>query len=414
MLPLEGLRVVELTTAWAGPMAGRVLAHFGATSFHIESPTRTNTWRSNRDAPNPPTYPDLDPGARPFDRCFTFNSQNINKRSLVIDLKTEDGIAILRDLLHDADVLLCNFRPGMLQRLGLDPADLSETNPGLIVLEMPAYGLDGPESSYAALGPTMEMASGMSAMIAYPGGEPTVTGPSYMDPIGGFNAAAAVLTALHARDRDAPGQHIEIGQVEAAMQFIAPALMAGEDVVPDGNHVPHMAPHNAYPAAGEGEWIAIAAEDDAAWRALAAEMGRPELAADPRFATLEGRKANEAALDACVAEFTRGHDRHALAERLQATGVAASAVETALDLAHSAYLEARGFFTTLTHREAGTHRHPGLPFHAENSSGSARTASPPYGEGNRYVLEEVLGLPPERVEALLASDVLADVPAKGV
>lgn len=413
MLPLEDLRVVELTTAWAGPMAGRVLTWFGAEAYHIESPTRTNTWRSNRDAPNPLTYPDLDPGARPFDRCFTFNSQNVNKRSLVVDLKSEDGQAIMRGLLAEADVLLCNFRPGMLQRLGFDHATLSKDNPGIIVVEMPAYGLDGPESSYAALGPTMEMASGMSAMIAYPGGEPTVTGPSYMDPIGGFNAAAAVLTALHHRDRTGEGQHIEIPQVEAAMQFVGPALIAGEDVEPAGNHVPQMAPHNAYPAEGEDSWIAIAAQDDAAWRVLAHEMGRPDLGADPAYATLAGRKADEAALDAAIAEWTRGQDRHVLADRLQAAGVAASAVETAVDLSRSDYLHARGFFTELEHREAGRHRHPGLPFHSEAAQGSARFAAPAYGEANEHVLRAVLHMPEERVAAILAGPALADVPTPG-
>ena len=159
-------------------------------------------------------YPDLDPGDRPWDRAFTFNSQNVNKRSLVVDLKNPRGISVMRRLIAVSDVLLCNFRPGMLRRLGLDYETLSEDLPGLIVVEMPAYGLSGPHASYSALGPTMEMAAGMSAMIAYPGGKPTVTGPSYMDPIGGFNAAAAVLTALLYRDRTGLGQHIEVAQVE--------------------------------------------------------------------------------------------------------------------------------------------------------------------------------------------------------
>ena len=278
MLPLEGIRVVELTTAWAGPMAGRVLAWYGAESIHIESPSRTNTWRSNRDRPNPVTYPDLDPGERPWDRCFTFNSQNVNKRSLVVDLKNPLGFSVVRRLIATADVLICNFRPGMLQRLGLDHATLSKDQPGLIVIEMPAFGLTGPDASYAALGPTMEMAAGMSAMIGYPGGQPTVTGPSYMDPIGGFNAAAAILTALHHRDRTGLGQHIEMAQVEGAMQFIGPELIAGVDIAPDGNHLPDMAPHNAYPAPGGDDWIAIAAPDDATWGKLARIIGGEALA----------------------------------------------------------------------------------------------------------------------------------------
>lgn len=413
MLPLEGLRVVELTTAWAGPMAGRVLAWYGAETFHIESPTRTNTWRANRDAPNPVSYPDFEPGERPWNRAFTFNSQNVNKRSLVLDLKNPHGMAVIRRLIAISDVLLCNFRPGMLARLGLDYDTLSKDLPGLIVVEMPAYGLEGPESGYSALGPTMEMAAGMSAMIAYPGGKPTVTGPSYMDPIGGYYAAAAVLTALHHRERTGRGQHVEMAQVEAAMQFIGPELMAGLDPEPDGNHVPHMSPHNAYPAAGEDSWVAIAAEDDAAWARLAALMGQPDLAGDPRFSTLAARKRNEAQIDAMIADWTRDQDKHALAARLQAAGIAASAVNTAADLARSGYLWHRGFFHELDHPEAGRHPHPGLPFHSKSAAGSARTAAPCYGEGNLYVLREVLRLSEEEIAEILDSGAMATVPAKG-
>ena len=415
MLPLDGLRVVELTTAWAGPMAGRVLAWYGAEAIHVESPTRTNTWRSNRDAPNPITYPDLEPGERPWDRAFPFNSQNVNKRSLVIDLKNPHGLSVMRRLVAVSDVLICNFRPGMLGRLGLDYETLSKEQPGIIVVEMPAYGLDGPDARYSALGPTMEMAAGMSAMIAYPGGKPTVTGPSYLDPIGGFYAAGAILTALRHRERTGMGQHIEMAQVEAAMQFIGPELIAGVDPEPDGNHVAHMAPHNAYAAAGEDSWIAIAAEDDAAWAALARTMGRPDLGTDPRFATLAARKRNEAELDCeLIAEWTRDQDRHALAARLQDAGVAASAVNTARDLARSDYLWHRGFFTELDHAVAGLHPHPGLPFHSEVAAGSARTAAPGYGEGNRYVLSEVLKLPEAEIAEILASGAMATVPAKGM
>ncbi|MDP2081308.1 MAG: CoA transferase [Pseudotabrizicola sp.] len=413
MLPLEGIRVVELTTAWAGPMAGRILSWFGAESFHIESPTRTNTWRSNRDRPNPVTYPDLDPGARPWDRCFTFNSQNLNKRSLVVDLKNPMGFSVVRRLVAQSDVLICNFRPGLLERLGLDHATLSKDHPGLIVIEMPAYGLTGPDAGFAALGPTMEMAAGMSAMIGYPGGQPTVTGPSYMDPIGGFNAAAALLTALHHRDRTGQGQHIEMAQVEGAMQFIGPELIEGADVPPDGNRRADIAPHNAYPALGDDSWVAIAARSDAEWSVLSNAVGGKQLVQDPRFVTLAARKANEDALDDLIAAWTRLQDRHAIASHLQAIGVAASAVETAPDLARSDYLRTRGFFTTLDHPVAGRHDHPGLPFHSDIAQGSARTASPGFGEGNDYVLRDVLALSEAEIAQIMASGALADTPEPG-
>jgi crotonobetainyl-CoA:carnitine CoA-transferase CaiB-like acyl-CoA transferase len=417
MLPLEGIRVVELTTAWAGPMAGRVLAFLGAEVFHIEAATRVNSWRVNKDRTNGVNYPDKEPGERPWDRSFLFNSQNVNKRSAILDIKKPEGLSTLRKLIAISDVMTCNFRPDMLRRMALDYESLRATNPGLIVAEMPAFGIEGPHAGYAALGPTMEMAAGMSASIAYPGGNPSVTGPSYLDPIGGFNAAAAVLTALFHRERTGEGQHIEMPQVESAMQLIGPELLAAldgqPDPVPDGNHVPHMAPHNAYPARGEDEWIVIAAEDDGQWRRLCAAMGHPELAEDGRFATLSARKANEAALDALVAGWTRDEDKHALAERLQGEGIAAAPVATPRDVAHSPYLAHRGFFSPLTHPEAGTHLHPGLPFHLSRTPGSARRAAPTFGQDNAYLLRDVLGLDAAEIAAIEASGAMTTIPNEG-
>src|SRR5690606_27990469 len=136
-LPLEGLRVVEVTTAWAGPMAGRVLAFFGAESVHIEGPNRVNSWRLNKETPNPINFPDGEPGERPFDRSFLFNSQNVNKRSCILNLKMEEGRAILRKLAAQADVLICNFRPGTLAKLGLAYESLKEIKRDIIVAELP-------------------------------------------------------------------------------------------------------------------------------------------------------------------------------------------------------------------------------------------------------------------------------------
>lgn len=410
--PLNGLRVIELTTAWAGPMAGRILAFLGADVTHVESPTRTNSWRQNKGDPSPVNYPDLDPGARKYDRTFLFNSQNLNKRSLVVDLKTPEGLAAMRDLICASDVLLCNFRGGMLQRLGLDHDTLSRDNPRLIVVEMPAYGLSGPHSSYAALGPTMEMAAGMSAMIAYPGGKPTVTGPSYMDPVGGFNAAAAVLTALASRNATGLGQHVEVPQVEAAMQLIGPELLAaaatGSEPAPQGNRVAHACPHDCYPTVGEDEWIAIAVETDDQWQALIRLMDRPDLAEDQSLAPLKQRHAAADAIDAAIAAWTHGQDKHALAARLQAAGVPAAPVNTPRDLAASPFLAARGFFSQVTHPLAGTHPHPGLPFHL--GPRPPDRPAPCFGADNAHLLGEVLGMSPAAIAGLQAARVIADTP----
>lgn len=415
--PLSGVRVIELTTAWAGPMAGRVLSYLGAQSIHVESPNRVNSWRLNKDAPNPINFPDRDPGSRPFDRAFLFNSQNVNKLSCILDLKSEEGRRILRHLVAVTDVLICNFRPGTLAKLGLDYESLCKIKPDIIVAELPAFGTMGPMARYAALGPTMEMATGMSSMIGYPGGQPETTGPSYLDPIGGFNAAAAVLTALLHRQRTGEGQAIEVPQVEAAMHLVGAELLAaietGQDPAPNGNRSPYASPHDAFPAKGHDQWVVIAAQTEAEWRALCAAMSLPLLASDERFATLKQRLANEDALSRIISEWTSPRDKHEIANLLQAAGIPAAPVQTPEDLARSEYLAHRRFFTVLDHPEAGRHPHPGLPIHLGSTPGRQARAAPSFGGDNMHVLQDILKLPPEEIAAIQACAGITTVPHPG-
>ncbi|WGF88567.1 CaiB/BaiF CoA transferase family protein [Marinivivus vitaminiproducens] len=415
--PLAGLRVVELTTAWAGPMAGRVLAYLGAECIHIESPNRVNSWRLNKETPNPINFPDGVPGGRPFDRAFHFNSQNVNKRSCILNLKQERGRQILRRLVAVSDVVVCNFRPGTLAKLGLAYDDLRAIKPDIIVAEMPAYGLTGPMSGYAALGPTMEMATGMASMIGYADGQPETTGPSYLDPIGGFNAAAAILTALVHRQKAGEGQHVEIAQVEAAMQFIGAELLAaietGQDPARAGNRSPYAAPHDAFPARGSDQWVAIAARTQEEWSALCTAIGRPGLAGDPRFASLEARLANQDALGALLSAWTSMQDKHAIAEALQMAGVPAAPVQTPADVAAWSYLIERGFFTELDHAEAGRHRYPSLPIRLSRTPGGQHRAAPPFGADNLHVLSDILGLDAETIAEVQASGVMTFEPLPG-
>ncbi|WP_262268882.1 CaiB/BaiF CoA transferase family protein [Microvirga yunnanensis] len=412
--PLEGIRVIEIATAWAGPMAGRVLAYLGAEAIHVESPNRVNSWRLNKEKPNPINFPDGVPGERPFDRAFLFNSQNVNKLSCILNLKTEEGRQTLRKLAAVADVLICNFRPGTLAKLGLGYDELARIKPDIIVAELPAFGREGPMSRYAALGPTMEMATGMSAMIGYPKGQPENTGPSYLDPIGGFNAAAAILTALHYRQRTGQGQYIEVPQVEAAMQFIGAELLhateTGTDPVPDGNHVGTMVPHDAFPARGEDQWVVIAAQTDEQWRRLCEVMGHPELLDDVRFASLAGRRVHQDELTRIISAWTSSRDKDDTAKMLQNVGIAAAPVADSADVARSEYLAHRGFFTELEHPDAGRHHHPGLPIHLSATPGDQRSAAPCFGSHNMLILQEVLALTRHDISHLEASAAVATVP----
>jgi crotonobetainyl-CoA:carnitine CoA-transferase CaiB-like acyl-CoA transferase len=331
-----------------------------------------------------------------------------------LDTKKPGGLATMRRLIARSDVVLCNFTAGTLARMGLGYDQLRAQQPGIIVAEMPAFGAGGLMSHATAIGPSMEMAAGMAGMIGYRGGLPEVTGPTYPDPIGAYHGAAAVLTALIHRQRTGNGQHVEIPQVEAAMHYIGEhiiaALVTGTDPEPDGNRVGHAAPHDAYPAAEQDQWLTIAVTSDAEWRALCQVIGAPDLASDPRYATLANRLPNQDSLYQTIARWTRQHDKHHAAEVLQAAGVPAAPVNGGKDGAESAYLKARGWFTELDHPDVGRVAHESLPFHFSRTPGGQRFAAPCLGQHTKAILSDIVGLLDAEIADLASTGTIAADP----
>ena len=412
--PLSGLRVIEFTTAWAGPMAGRIFGFLGAEVIHVESSTRLDVWRQVNAVIQPRRYADRSGGERPYNRVAYFNSQNINKMSLCMDLKHPGGKEAMLKLLARSDIVVSNFTPGTLARMGVGYDVVSKLNPGIIVCEMPGFGNSGPLSTCTANGASMEVAAGMCALIGYPDAPPATTGQVYPDPMGGYNGAAALLTALAYRDATGQGQYIELPQVEASMQFIGDELLhaitTGVDPVPHGNRVRWAAPHDAYLAAGYDQWVCIAVETDTEWKTLCDIMGRPELAADARFATFGARWKNQDELREPITHWTRTLPKMVIAQRLQAAGIRSAPVQDARNVMEDPYLAARDFTTLLTHAEAGTHGYPSLPFRLGLTPGAQHSAAPCLGADTRRILTDLVGLSAAEVDELDRAGVTSATP----
>lgn len=412
-LPLAGFRIVEVTTAWAGPMAGRILAFLGAEVIHIEASSNLDSWRSYTQSELPKRYPDLIGGPRRYNRAALFNSQNTDKLSLSLNLRSDRGKEIFRDLIEKSDGLLTNFTPGMLGRLGFGNEELQRLNERLCIVEMPAFGNSGLMRSWTALGPTMEQVAGMAAIIGYGDERPVSTGPYYLDPIGAFNGSAAMITALMHQQRSGHGQQVEMPQVEAAMHLIGEhlihAIETGTDFIPDGNRRVDAAPHDVFPTKGDDEWVAIAVETDDEWRSLCRTIGDERLR-DPSLQSLSGRLNRQDEISAIISEFTRPLDKHEAAHQLQAAGVPAAAVYKANDTLACDYLNTREFSAFLDHPEAGRHLHQGLPHRFEKTPVKHRTAAPCLGEHNRYILQEILGRSQTEVDELESLGVIRSTP----
>lgn len=413
--PLQGVRVLDLTVAWAGPMAGRHLAMLGADVIKLEGPNRVDSWRGEVESPSRThLYPHGVAGDRPYDRSCWFNSQNHDKSTVVVDTKTPEGLALARQLGDEADIVLVNYTPGALDRMGLGYRELVTTNPEVIVVEMPAFGTGGPQSSLKGLGPTMEAMAGLASLIGYPDSGPLGSGSAYLDPVGGLHGSAACLTALATRIKSGQGQHVEVAQREAAMHWAGEIFLAADRGAPApvcaGNDRPDVAPHGAYPTRGLDEWVVLEAADDVAFSALCRVLEASGVADDPRYGSAKLRWANRRELDELLGTETVRFDRHELASRLQAAGVRAAPVQHGGDLVADPHLNANAWFTPLDHPSVGRYSYPGLPYVFDGERLTHRRSAPTYGQHNHEIIVGLLGLDEAEYEALVDRGIVADVP----
>jgi len=405
-MPLDGLRVIDLTMVWAGPFGTRMMGDYGAEVIKVEAPKQWDMLRSlgliPRDVP------------RWYNRSAYFNHNNRDKYSLALDLSDPRGKEVLLRLCAVSDVIVENFRTDVMDNLGLSYDAVRAVNPRIIYVSMPGHGKTGPEKDYVAYGTNVEQLAGLVSLTGYEGDEPMKTGFSYGDPMAGTALVGAVAAALRERRLTGEGLYLEMAQRENLAMFIGEFLvdysMNGVERRPIGNRHAMYAPHNRYRCAGEDRWVTIACETDGQFAALCGAIGRPELAGDERFAMNDGRKQNEAELDAIIEAWTLARGHHEAMHLLQRAGVPAGAVLTTPELLADPHLRARGAWVEHTHPDAGTWEMEAPTWKLSRTPGHIRMHAPGFGEHNSYVLRDVLGLTDAHIAELYEAGVTADTP----
>jgi crotonobetainyl-CoA:carnitine CoA-transferase CaiB-like acyl-CoA transferase len=412
--PLVGVRAVVLTQAWAGSFATELLAFMGADVVQIEARGRPDVERHAYWDEMPRALVDVPTAQHPWNCIPAYNWVNLNKQGVTIDLRSSDGMKMFRRMVAEADIVAENFAPRVMGSLGIDYEVLRKIKPNLIMCSISAYGASGPYRDYIGNGWTIEPSSGMSSLLGYPDGPPLNSGTMYSDLVSAYNAAAAMLTALHHRNRTGEGQLIDLSMQESNATFIGDAILEyslnGDVRGRQGNRHLTFAPHGFYPARGEQQWVAIAAESEEQWRALCEVAEQPRWAEDPRFADNELRKANEDALDALIVAWTVGQLRDAVAERLARAGVPAAPVLDAREVAADAVFRERGVVVDLDHPETGRQAHTAVPFRFSRTPAVATSASPTLGQHSAEVFARLLGIDSEEYNDLVRSGVTGTGP----
>ncbi len=410
-LPLKGIRVFDATAWWAGPAATQMLAHLGAEVIHVESIQRLDGSRmmggEHVGKSNWVEYSSM------------FLSANSNKRGITLNLEDPDGVAIAKQLIAECDIFVENFSPRVIKKFGLDWETVRALNPKLIMIRMPAFGLDGPWRDHVGFAQTMEQISGLAWVTGYVDDQPRIQrGPC--DPMAGMNAAFAALVALQERAVTGEGALIECSMVEGALNAAAEQIVEysayGNILQRMGNRSADAAPQGVYYCKDHEkkneQWLALSIETQAQWLALCEAMADVELANDPALQTLAGRVANHDRIDQRVQAYLAAQPLEETLAQWRERGIPVAPVRSNVRVVQHPQVLARGFYQELTHPVVGTHLHVTVPFTFQSQQQHQlpwlRNPAPTLGADNVQVLKGILGLDEQRIEALKAKGVIGD------
>jgi formyl-CoA transferase len=392
---LSGIRVLELGQLIAGPFAAKTLADFGAEIIKVESPQEGDPlrkWRMIHEGTS-----------------VWWQAQSRNKQSICIDLRVKEGQEIVRRLAKEADVLIENFRPGIMEKWGMGWDELHTLNPKLIMLRVSGYGQDGPRRDEPGFAAIAEATAGLRYITGHPGEVPARAGLSLGDTIAGLHGALGVLLALYERDaRGGEGQMIDVALYEAVFNLTESLLpeyhVFGAVRQPAGGALPGIAPSNAYPCS-DGQYVLIAANGDSLFKRLMELIGRADLANDPDLARNDGRAKRAEEIDQIIGEWSKQRTLEGILSALQSIAVPAGRIYTAKDIAEDPHYRARGVIQTVESAGGLKVEMPGVVPKLSNNPGAIRHRAPTLGEHTDSILQS-LGLSAEQIKALKEAGIL--------
>lgn len=403
---LRGIRIVDLSMGWAGPLTARLLADLGAEVIKVESRERFDWWRGWEI-----TAEAVAQGR--IEKSVAFNTANRNKLGITLDLANPRGADLLKRLVAISDAVLENYSAGVLPKLGLDYPALREVNPSLVMLSMPPFGAGGPWHPYRAYGSTVEHASGLPHLQGSAGDPPVMLHIALGDPVAGVHGAAALLLALLHQQRTGQGQLLDLSHVEAmtglGLHGVASQALLGEPPPRLGSRHPVHAPQGVYRCLGEDRWLMLSVESDSQWRALVRRIADPELFAGSLWSA-EERRARHDWIDERLASWTAPRERDEVLAELLELGIPAAGVLDVNEVLTHPQLEARGFWQWLERAHVGVQPHPSAPYRTGSEPPAIESPAPTLGEHSREVFQEVLGLSDAALDELEREGVIGTLP----
>lgn len=417
---LEGIRILDPTQVWAGPTCTKILGDLGADVIKVESARRMDIARGEAN-PTPggqTLYPGSNPGEMPWNRAGHYADRNRSKRSICLDLTHPKGVEAFKRLALNCDVVMENYRQGVMARFGLSYEDLKAIKPDIIMVTLASQGSTGPEAAYGSFGVTLEQTAGVASITGYIGGQPTTSGALFPDPVVAISSIGLVLAAVRERRRTGKGVYIDLSQREMTTSIVGGMIMDytmnGRSWHPIGNRHPVYAPQGVYRCLGHDMWLAISVEDDQQWAALANTIGHPEYVDDPRFADVVGRRKHHDELDEIINAWTSGRDAYIVMFMLQRAGVPAGVVSKGKHLVRDPHLVGRDFWEYSGNTPDENLPYLSRPFKFSKTPAYTQNAAPPLGEHTEEVLRDVGGFSDAEIRELAELGITENDPRKFV